>query len=320
MDKSLLTLAATAVLGTTWVSAQTAPTGQAFPNRPVRVVTGSPGGGSDFSARLIAQGISGPLGQPVIVENRPTGVVPPDIVSKALPDGYTLLLTGSNFWIGPLLQKVPFDPVNDFSPITVMDRSPLVLAAHPSVAVKSVQELIALAKAKPGTLNYGSSATGGPTHLAAELFKSMAHVNLVYVPYKGTGPAATALLGGEIQLLFAAPVAVTPHVKTGKLVALACTAAQPSVLCPGLPPIAAAVPGYEMVGNTGIFAPAKTPTAVIKRLNQEMVRFIKTPEAKEKLLGTAAEAVGSSPEELGATVKADRDRLGKVIKDAGIKL
>src|SRR5262249_49003412 len=158
-------------------------------------------------------------------------------------------------------------------PITIMDRSPLVLAAHPSVPVKTIQDLISLAKAKPDALNYGSSATGGPTHLAAELFKSMAGVKIRHIPYKGTGPAATALLGGEVQLLFAAPVAVIPQVKVGKLTALGVTAPQPSILAPGMPTIASTVPGYEMVGATGIFAPAKTPAAVIKRLNEEMVRF-----------------------------------------------
>jgi tripartite-type tricarboxylate transporter receptor subunit TctC len=293
--------------------------GQEYPNKPIRIVTDAAGGNTDLQARLIAQGISGPLGQPVIVDNRPSGVIPIEVVSKALPDGYILLVNSGTLWIEPLLRKTPYDPVRDFSPITLAAMSPLILVVHPSLPVKSVKDLIALAKAKPGELNYSSGPTGGPNHLAAELFKSMAGVNIVHVSYQGGGPAVTALMGGEVQLLFSLAATATPHVRSGKLRALAVSSAQPSALAPDLPTVAMTLPGYEAGSMTGMFAPAKTPQAIINRLNQEIVRFLKTPETKEKFLSAGIEPVGSSPAESGAKMKSEMAALGKVIKDAGIK-
>ena len=293
---------------------------QDYPNKTIRIVTSPAGGGSDFTSRLIAQGLSGPLGQPIIVENRPTGVIPGEIVSKATPDGYTLLITGSNFWIGPLLRKIPYDPMRDFSPITLISREVNVIAAHPSIAVKSVKELIALAKAKPGELNYASSSIGGPSHLAAELLKAMASVNIGHIPYKGGGPQITALIGGEVQVAIADVSLVTPHVKSGRLHALAVTSLEPSVLAPGLPTVAASgLPGYESVSMTGMFAPGKTAGAIINRLNEETVRFINRPEVKERFLTARGEVVGNSPQQFDAIIKSDVATMGKVIKNAGIK-
>jgi tripartite-type tricarboxylate transporter receptor subunit TctC len=291
--------------------------GQAYPNKPIRIVTAAVGGGSDFTSRLIAQGISVPLGQPVIVDNRSVGISAPEIVAKALPDGHTLLF--GSFWIDTLLYKAPYDPVRDFSPITLATRSPNILVVHPSVPVKSVKELIALTKAKPGELNYGSGGPGSTPHLAGELFKAMAGVNIVHIPYKGSGAALLDVIGGQVQLMFATAASAMPQVKGGKLRALAVTSAQPSALAPGLPPVAGSLPGYEATLILGMFAPAKTPGTIINRLNQEIVRVLNTAEAKEKFLNAAAEIVGSSPAELAGTMKAEMARWGKLIKDTGIK-
>ena len=294
--------------------------GQDYPNKPIRLVTSQIGGGSDFTARLIAQGLSDGLGQSVIVDNRPTGVIPGEVVSKSLPNGYSLVVTGNNLWTSPLLQQVPYDPVKDFSPITLSGRSPSILVVHLAVATNSVKELIALAKAKPGALNYASGASGGTLHLAAELFKAMAGVDIVRVNYKGGGPALSALIAGEVQLFFASAGSVMSYVKSGRVRALAVTTRQSSALAPDLPALAASgLPGYELVSIDGILAPAKTPVTVINRLNQEIVRFINKSDVKEKFFNVGIETVGSSPQEFAAFIKSDMSVMGKVIKDAGIR-
>ena len=290
---------------------------QDYPNRPIRLVTSAAGGGNDFISRLIAQGIAGPLGQNVIVENRPSNVTG-ELVAKAVPDGYTMLLAGGTFLIGPLLEKTAYDPVTDFSAITLVSTEPSVLVVHTSVAANSVKELIALAKAKPGALNYASSGSGGTFHLAAELFKSMAGVNIVRVNYKGASAATNDLLGGQVQLAFISASSIAPHIKSGKVRALGVTGLQPSAQAPDLPTIAASLPGYETIGITGIYAPAKTPAAIINRLNREIVRFINQPDAKEKLLNAGQEIVGSSPNVLATTMKSEMAKWNKLIKDAGI--
>ena len=294
--------------------------GQDFPNRPIRIVAPEVGGSGDFAARLVAQGLTAGLGQQVIVDNRGGSYIPQLIVAKAAPDGYTLHVNATGFWIGPLLRKAPYDPIKDFAPISVMTSSSNVLVVHPSLPAKSVRELIALAKAKPGELNYATGLSGSSSHLAGELFKHMAGVNFVRVPYKGNGPAVIGLIGGEAQLMFPSSTAVRPHLKSGKLRALAVTSAEPSALVPGLPTVAAAgLPGYESVGRTVILAPAKTPAPIIKRLNQEVVRVLKQPDVKEKFFNTGVETVGSSPEQLAAMAKSEMTRIGKMIKDVGIK-
>ena len=295
--------------------------GQDYPVKPVRLVSPGPGGGADFVARLIAQGISGPLGQQVVVDNRPAGVIPGQIVAKARPDGYTLLINGNSFWIAPLMQdSSPFDPLKDFSPITTAVGSPNILVVHPSVTANSVKQLIALAKARPGTLNYASSAAGGSVHLSAELFRYMAGINIVRINYKSSGAAVTALLGGEVQLMFANAPTVAPHGKTGKVKALAVTTLQPSALFPELPTVAGSgLPGFEVASVYGIFAPARTPAAIVQRLNQEIVRFLARPDVKEKFLAGGVETIGSSPGELAAAMKSEINRMGKVIRDEGIR-
>jgi len=294
--------------------------GQNYPAKPIRIVTGAAGGGGDFASRLVVQAISGPLGQPVIVDNRSGSLLAAEAVSKAPPDGYTLTVQGAVLWILPLLYKAPYDAVRDFAPISLMLREVSVLAVHPSLPAKSVKELIALAKAKPGELSYSSSQVGGQSHLAMELFKSMAGADIVHIPYKGAGAATIGLLSGQVQLMINSAPPMMPHVKAGKLRALAVTSAEPSLLVPGLPTVAATgLPGYESVSMTCILAPAKTPAAVINRLNQEIVRALNQPDIKSRFLSAGAETVGSSPEELAATIKADQARMDKIIKDAGIK-
>ena len=293
--------------------------GQAYPNKPLRIVTSEPGGANDVIARLVAQGISGPLGQPVIVENR-VPVIAIDTVAKAPPEGYTLIVAASTFWIGPLLVKTSYDPVRDFSPISITNRAPNVLVVNPSSPVKSVKELIALAKARPGELNYGSTGAGSSSHLAGELFKVMAGVNIVRIAYKGSAPALIALIAGDLHLMFPAAGGVGPHVKSGKLRALAVSSAEPSALVPGLPTIAASgVPGYESGASYAMFAPAKTPVPIINRLNQEIVRVLNREDVKEKLFSLGTEVVGNSPQQLAVVMKSEMTRMGKLIRDAGIK-
>jgi tripartite-type tricarboxylate transporter receptor subunit TctC len=292
--------------------------GENYPNRPIRVVTAEAGGGSDVALRTITPGLASNLGQQVIVDNR--GIIAAELVAKAPPDGYTLLFSGATLWVLPFLRDhVPYDPVGDFSAITLATRAANILVVHPSLPVKSVKELIALAKARPGELNYATSGAGNSVHLAGELFRNMTGVNIVRINYKGAAPALNDLIGGQIHLMFGVPGSVTQHVKSGRLRALAVTSAQPSALAPGLPTVAASVPGYESGSYLGFFAPAKTPAAVIDRLNRESVRVIQSADVKQKLFNTGIETVGSSAEALATLVKSDMAKTGKLLKDTGIR-
>lgn len=290
-----------------------------YPVRPLRVVTTQPGSANDFLGRLLAGGMSPNLGQQVIVDNR--GIVAMEIAAKARPDGYTLLLYGSTVWLSPFMrEKVSWDPVKDYTPITLAVSSPLILVVHPTVPVKNVEELLALARAKPGELNYGAGTPGAGPHLAAELFKAMAKVNIVAVPYKGSGPAVTGLIGGQIQMMFPSASAALPHVHSGRLKALAVTTAKPTQLVPGVPTIASSgVPGYEAVSVLGYLGPAGLPRPIVDRLRSEIVRAMSIPEVKERLLNGGMEPVGNTPEEFAAYIKAEMNRLGKVIREAGIR-
>jgi tripartite-type tricarboxylate transporter receptor subunit TctC len=293
---------------------------QNFPSRPIRMVTTEVGGSNDLVARLIAQGVSGPLGQQVIVENRGGSVIIlGQAVASAQPDGHTLVLGTGSLWVVSLLQKAPFDPVRDFAPITVVAKAPNVLVVHPSLPVKSARELIALAKAMPGQLNWASGNAGSSLHLAGELFKSMAGINIVKISYKGMGSALIDTIGGQVQMMFPTAISVPTHIQSGRLRAIGVTSAQPSALFPDLPPIAATVPGYESGTVLSIFAPAKTPQPIINRLNREIVVFLHRPEVREKLLTMGADPVGSSPEEFAALMQSELVRLGKLVKDADIR-
>ena len=292
--------------------------GQSYPTKSIRIVTAESGGGADFVARIVAQGISGPLGQPVIVDNR--GPIAIEIGAKAQPDGYTLLIYPNTVWVLPFMRNTVWDPVRDFSLVTMATRAPNILVVHPSVAANSVGELIALAKARPGALNYADASFGSIPHLTAELFKAMAGVDMVHIPFKGSGPAFIALLGGQVQVMFPNTGAVGPHIRSGKVRALAVTTIEPSALAPGLPTLAAAgLPGFEASVTEGIFAPANTPAAVIKRLNHEIVRALNREDVKERFFNLGFEVVGSSPEEFSAWMRADMIKWGKVIRNAGIR-
>ena len=311
----MLTVAMT-TLGAGMISAQN------YPTRPIRMIAPEPGGGNEVAGRIVAQGLSGRLGQQVIIDNRGAagGTIAAGIVTKAAPDGYTLLVYGSTIWLAPFLRKnVAYDPLKDFTPIALAAQAPFFIFVHASVPAKSVKELIALAKARPGELNYGSAGAGAATHLAAELFKSMAGVNFTRIAYKGSGPAANALAGGEVQLMFGSASLGMAQVKAGRLRVLAVTTAKPSALAPGLPTVASSgLPGYEVGSMVGIFGPARMPKPLVNRLSQEIGEVLKQPEVKEKFLSLAIEAVGTTPEQFTAILKADMAKWGKVIKDAGI--
>jgi tripartite-type tricarboxylate transporter receptor subunit TctC len=305
------------------VCGQAASTGwaQAYPDKPIRIITSTIGGAADFAARFAAQGLSSLLGQPVIVDNRGSGIVIGEIAAKAPADGYTVLVAGPTLWLAPLLYgRLSWDPVRDFSPVMLAVSSPNILVVHPGVEANSVKDLITLAKARPGALNYATGGSGSTPHLAAELFKSMADVDLARINYRGAGPAFNDLIAGQVQVMFAVGTGAMPHVKSGRLRALAVTSAHPTPLVPGLPTVAASgLPGYESVNNVGLFVPAKTPAAIIHRLNQESVRAFSKVEVKERVFNSGAEVVAGSPEQFRTAVKAEMTRLGKVIRDAGIR-
>jgi tripartite-type tricarboxylate transporter receptor subunit TctC len=294
---------------------------QTFPSKPIRIVTSDAGGGGDIVARAIAPAMSSALGQPVIVDNRAGGTIAGDFVAKSIPDGHTLIYYGNTLWLLPLMrERVPYDTVRDFAPISLAVTLPNILVVHPSLPVKSVKELIALAQTRPGELNYASAAAGTSNHMAAELFKSMAGVKIERIVYKGIGAALNDLLGGHVQLLFATATAGAPHIQSGRLRALAISTTQPSPAYPELPTIASAgLPGYESALNSGALAPAKTPDAVIRRLHQEMVRALTSPDLKEKFANIGVEVVASTPEQFAAKMKSEIVSMGKVIKDAGIR-
>jgi len=294
--------------------------GQTFPARPVRIVTSEPGSGTDLVARLVAQGLTERLGKQVIVENR-GGMLSGDVVLKAAPDGHTLLVSGTSLWLAPFLRdSATYDPVKDFSPVTLAGGSPSLLVVHPSLAVESARDIVSLAKARPRELNYSSGSTGSPTHLSAELFKSMAGVDIVRVPYKGTGPALNALMAGEVQLMFVTTSTAVTHIRAGRLKALAVTTAQPTALAPGLPTVAASgLPGYEATALFAMFAPAKTPGSIVKLLNSEIAQVLRGPQVRERLFNAGTEAIGGSPEELAATMRSDMAKWGKLIRAAGIR-
>jgi tripartite-type tricarboxylate transporter receptor subunit TctC len=292
---------------------------QLHPGKPIRIVTTGIGGGTDFAARQVAAGLTASLRQPVVVENRGSSVVPGDTVAKAQPDGHTLLVTsGGIHWVLPLFQKVPYDAVKDFAPVTIISSFPSVLAVNASVPANSVKEFIALGKAKPGALNYVMTAEGGSAHLSAAMFSALAGVKMTPIPYRNTGTAITDLISGQVQLFFSALGPVMPHVKTGKLKALGSTSARKSALLPDMPTIAESVPGYDMEAVYCIFAPATTPVAIIKHLNQEIQRVLSQPDVKERFLAAGIEPRGSSQAELNNLRKVDMARMAKLIKDAAI--
>src|SRR5947207_1546829 len=293
---------------------------QAWPNRPVRfLVPFAAGAGiNDIMARLVGQHLGAGLGQPVVIENRAGagGIAGTEAAAKAAPDGYTFLMTNVSLVTSAYLYKLSYDPQKDFIPVTLVATSPLMLVVHPSVAAKSVQELVALAKANPGRLNFGSGGVGSTPHLSVELFKSAAGFDAVHVPYKGGAPALNDLVGGQLSFMIENMPGTMPFVKAGKLRALAITSAERSPLEPALPTMAeAGVPGYEVVGWNGLVAVRGTPPEIVARLAAEVAQILRTPEVKERLATLGAEPVGNTPEEFGAFIRAENARWGRIIKE-----
>ena len=295
-----------------------------YPARPVRVIVPqSAGGSTDLAARIVMQRMSEAMGQTFVVDNRPGAgsLNGTETVAKAAPDGYTLLAVAASFSINPSLhERLPFDPIRDFAPITRLAALPHILVVHPTLPVKNVKELVALAKAKPGELNYASSGVATSTHLAAELFKHLTGTHMVQVPYKGGAPGIVGLVSGEVQLYFATISTALPHVKSGKVRALAVTSAKRSVVAPEYPTIAeAGVRGYEHASWVGVLAPAKTPPAIVNALNAEAVKAVGREDVRNALLKDGLETVGDSPQEFAAVIKAEVAKWMKVVKAAGIK-
>ena len=304
------------ILGADMVCAQT------YPIKPLRFITTGVGGSTDLAARTVAQGLLDSVGWNVVVDNRGSTIVSAEVVSRAAPDGYTLLVSTDGLWRGGYFQKMPFDPVRDFLPITMVSRSPNILVVHPSLPVRTVRELIALAKARPGQLNYGAGAIGASTHVASELFNQMAGVKIVHVPYKSSGLAATAIISGQLEVMFGTTGTIWTYVRMGRVRPLAISTAQPSALAPGLPTIAAAgnLPGYESAATAGIFAPAGTSTATIKRLHEEMSKVLLRPEVKERFFNQSIEVVGGTPEDVATFVKSDMATTARIVKELGIRV
>ena len=312
-------LAAVALLPVTALHAQD------YPTKPIRlVVPFAPGGGTDTLARILAQKLTERFGQQVIVDNRSGagGTIGTDIVAKANSDGYTLAMVISSHAINPsLYQKLPYDSIKDFSPVILIDNAPRLLVVHPSVAAKSLQELVALAKAKPNQLNYGSGGNGTSGHLAGELLNTMAGIKLTHVPYKGGGPLLIDLLGGQVQLTFGSPPTTLPHVQTGKLRALAVTSAKRTPLAGSLPTMQeSGLPGYEAVEWNAMLAPAGTPRPIITKLNSELQRLLEQPDMKQTLAKQGLDTIGGTPEQCAAHLRAEMAKFAKIVKQAGIRI
>ena len=294
-----------------------------YPSKPVRMIApSSPGSGVDIVARLVAQKLGANLGQQVVVENRAGagGNLGAEIAAKAAPDGYTLFMATPSHAINPALyRKLNYDSIRDFAPISLVMTGQYVLAAHPSLPAKSVKELIALARARPGQLNYASAGNGNATHLAGELLKSLAKVDIVHVAYKGSGPALVDLISGQVHFMFPNLVNSLPHIAAGRLRALAVTGAKRATAAPHIPTlIEAGVPGYTVMSWYGMLAPAGTPQAIISRLNGELVKVLRSPDVKERLAAQGADPAGGSPEEFLAFLKEEIAKWGKVVRGAGI--
>jgi tripartite-type tricarboxylate transporter receptor subunit TctC len=319
-DNILIVIAALA-----WACSAAGAHAQTYPAKAVRfVVPFAPGGGSDLVARTVAVKLTEALGQPVVIDNRAgaAGTIGADIAAKSPPDGHTLLL-GSNgpLAINPsLYAKLPYDASRDFAPVSLVTVMPFVLVVHPSLPVKSVKELIALAKSRPGQLNYGSPGNGSTTHLANELLKSMTGMQIAHVPYKGVAPAATDLISGNIQMMSGDLSTLVPHVRSGRMRPLAVTSARRSTLLPDLPTVAeAGVPGYEAIGWFGVLVPAGTPAAIVERLNSAMVKGLAARDARQRLSAFGGDVAVGTPEQFAAHIRTEAAKWGKLIKAIGLK-
>jgi tripartite-type tricarboxylate transporter receptor subunit TctC len=299
---------------------------QAWPSRPIRLVVPFPAGGStDVVGRLVGERLAKALGQPVVVDNRggAGGTTGSDAVAKSPADGYTLVLgTSSTHAIAPsLYPKLPYDPLKDFAPVSLLGTATILMVVHPSVPAKSVAEFIAHAKAEPGRLMFGSTGNGSVSHLTAEAFRSAAGLDLQHVPYKGDTPLTLDLVAGRVQLAFGTAVAFLPHVQAGRLRVLAVTDARPSPVAPGVPTVAASgLPGFEALQWFGVLAPAGTPPEAVARLNAEIGRALREPEVQEKLQGLGMQVAGAGPEAFGTFLRAETAKWSKVARDSGAKI
>jgi len=298
---------------------------QTYPNRPIRfVVPFATGGGGDIVARLFGQKLADAFGQQVVIDNRPGagGMIGAELAARASPDGYTLMMGSISHTVLPSMhKKLPYDIVKDFAPVSMLVSFPFLLLVHPALPAKSVTELIALAKAKPGQINYASGGNGSTAHMAAELFKSLTGINVVHVPYKGTAPALIGFLAGETGLAFYSASATLAHAKAGRLRALATTGERRSPSLPDLPTVAeAGVPGFVTGSWAGALAPAGTPKPIVAKLHGELTRILQLPEIRERLAAIDFEPVGNSPEEFGAIIRKEVVRWAKVVKESGAKL
>ncbi|MDP2242138.1 MAG: tripartite tricarboxylate transporter substrate binding protein [Burkholderiales bacterium] len=296
----------------------------AFPTKSIRFLVGAPPGGSnDLFARAVGQRLHETLGQPVVVDNRPGAnqMIAADIMAKSPPDGHTIYITSTSFTTGAALQpKLPFDPVNDITGITMLGNGPLVFVVHPALPAKTMKELIALARARPGQLNFTSSGIGGINHLGTEVFMAAAKLKMVHIPHKGMGPALTDLISGQVQVLLVSLPSVSPQMKAGRLRALAVSTAKRTTFMPELPTVAeSGVPGYDVSLWWGVFAPARTPKPVIDRLNAEIRKALATDAMKKHFADFGAEPSPMTPEAFSATVKSEIAKWSKVIRDANIK-
>jgi len=298
---------------------------QPYPVKPIRIIVTYPaGGGADAMARLVAPKLSEALGQPVLVENRggASGTIAAEQVAKSSPDGYTLMLDATNHAVNPsLYPKLPYDPERAFAPVTLLALFPNMLVVHPNFPAASVSDLIKKIKAEPGKIAFASSGNGSAQHLAGELFRQRANLDMVHVPYKGGGPALIDVMAGQVPMYFGNMASALPHVKNGKLKALAVTGGKRSAAAPDLPTVAeSGMPGYQVYEWNAIFAPAGTPGAIVNRLQAEIAKVVKIPEVRERMLALGGEIVASSPAELGAWVREQTASWAKVVRDGNIKL
>ena len=296
-----------------------------YPTRPIRmVVPFPPGGGNDLLARSISQPLSQAIGQSVVVDNRggAGGQIGATLAAAAAPDGYTIFLgsIGNLTFLPALQSKLQYEPIRDFAPVTLLATSPFILVVNPAVPAKSVKELIALAKAQPGKLNYGSAGPGSSLHMTGELFKLESGADITHVPYKGTAPALIDLLSGQVQMLFSTMPSVVPHVKTGKLRGLGVSSLKRAAAVPDVPSIAEAVPGFEVLNWQGIVVPKKTPDAIVQKLNRALLEALKSPETIKALANQGLDAAGGTPGQFGALIKSEIEKYGKVAKAANLRL
>ncbi len=307
------------------VAAAPAQAAQIYPSKPVRFLVGpGPGSGTDIMARAIALKLTERLGQAVVVDNRPGagGTVAIAVAAKAAPDGYTLLFVSGSLVIHPFIYaKLPYDPVRDLAPVTLIGIVPQVLVVNPAVPAKNMAEFVALAKEKPGQINYGSGGVGTTGHLAGALLENMAGIRMTHVPYKGAGPAATDLIGGQIQMLFTSAVNALQHSRTGRVRVLAVTTARRSAAMPEVPTIAeSALPGYELMTWYGVLSASGTPRDIVARLNREIASVVKLPEVQEKLAVDGVEAATGTPEQFAALIKTEMTRIGAIVRAAKISV